>query len=200
MTAKRTIACMALAVLLAACASYEHKSVQYDAPTALPNAVEIDGVSVAADAIETEAEAIANFDEPVTKKGFYPVKVVVSNQSADRVLVLRDTVTLRTAGGQTFSPVSAVVMAEAVEDNAIAYAVLGFGIFSYASAKDANEERTADYQNKELKEAKIVEPGRQHGAFVYFQLPAGVDIGSSVLEIGVQHVGTSKVSSFEISL
>jgi hypothetical protein len=73
----------------------------------------------------------------------------------------------------------AVVVAEAVEDNAIAYGLLGFGIFSYASAQEANKERTADYQAKELVEAKIVAPGADHGAFVYFKLPQGVDPNSS---------------------
>ena len=94
----------------------------------------------------------------------------------------------------------AIVVAEAVEDNAMAYALLGFGIFSYASAQEANKERTADYQAKEIDEAKIVAPGAEHGAFVYFKLPKGVDPNSGRLKLQVQHVGSNQVSDVELEL
>jgi hypothetical protein len=188
------------AAVMAGCASYEHKPVNYQAAQSAGHSVTADGVTVAAEAFETKAETIGAFDEDLTEEGIVPVQILVRNGTSGNVLVQRDSVQLFDATGQVHQPVPAVVVSEAVEDNAIAYALLGFGIFSYASAQEANKERTADYASKELDEAKIVGPGVEHGAFVYFKLPKGVDPNSSRLTLQVQHVGSGQVSDIELEL
>jgi hypothetical protein len=189
-----------LAAVTAGCASYEHKPVDYQAVESGGHSVTLDGVTVAADALETAAETVGAFDEDLTEEGIVPVQVLVRNGAAGNIIVQRGTVQLIDAAGQVHRPVGAVVVAEAVEDNAMAYALLGFGIFSYASAQDANKERTADYQSKELDETRIVVPGAEYGAFVYFKLPKGVDPNSSRLKLQVQHVGSNQVSDIELEL
>lgn len=185
---------------VAACASYEHKAVDYQAAELNGRAVAIDGVTVSAEAFETKAETVGAFDEDLTEAGIVPVQVVVRNDTSGNVLVERNKIELIDAQGQVHRPIPAVVVAEAVEDNAMAYGLLGFGIFSYASAQEANKERTADYQAKELDEAKILTPASNHGAFVYFKLPKGVDATSSRLRLQAQHVGTAQTSTFEVDL
>jgi hypothetical protein len=189
-----------IAAAMAGCASYEHKPVNYQAAEAGGHTVTADGVTVAAEAFETKAETVGAFDEDLTEAGIVPVQVLVRNGTSGNILIQRDTVQLVDATGQVHRPVPAIVVAEAVEDNAMAYALLGFGIFSYASAQEANKERTADYQSKELGEAKIVTPGAEHGAFVYFKLPKGVDPNSGRLKLQVQHVGSNQVSGIELEL
>jgi hypothetical protein len=195
-------ALIAAGLLLAvpACASYEHKAINYQAAQSGGHTVTVDGVTVAVEAFETKAETVGAFDEDLTQEGIVPVQLLIRNGTSGNVLVQRDTVQLVDATGQVHQPVPAVVVAEAVEDNAIAYGLLGFGIFSYASAQEANEERTADYQAKELDEAKIVAPGTDHGAFVYFKLPKGVDPNSSRLKLQLQHVGSNQVLPVELEL
>jgi hypothetical protein len=190
----------AAAAILTGCASYEHKPVNYQSAESGGHAVTVDGVTVAAEAFDTKGETVAAFDEDLTEEGIVPVQVLVRNGTAGNILVQRETVQLVDAEGQVHRPVPAVVVAEAVEDNAMAYALLGFGIFSYASAQEANKERTADYQSKELDEAKIVAPATEHGAFVYFKLPKGIDANSGSLRLQVQHVGSNEVSAVELEL
>ena len=190
----------AAAAILVGCASYEHKPVNFQAAEAGGHTVTVDAVTVSAEAFETQGETMAAFDEDLTEEGIVPVQVLVRNATAGNILIQRETVQLVDAQGQVHRPVPAVVVAEAVEDNAMAYALLGFGIFSYASAQEANKERTADYQSKELDEAKIVAPGAEHGAFVYFKLPKGVDPNSASLRLQVQHVGSNQVSAVELEL
>lgn len=189
-----------VAAVMAGCASYEHKPVNYQAAQSGGHSVTVGGVTVAGEAFETKGETVGAFDEDLTEEGIVPVQVLVRNETSGNILIQRDTVQLVDATGQVHWPVPAIVVAEAVEDNAMAYALLGFGIFSYASAQEANKERTADYQAKEIDEAKIVAPGAEHGAFVYFKLPKGVDPNSGRLKLQVQHVGSNQVSDVELEL
>jgi hypothetical protein len=197
----RTLVLWAAALLaVAGCASYEHKAVNYQAAELNGNGKTVDGVTVSAEAFETKEETVGSFDEDLTEAGIVPVQLAVRNDTAGNVLIERNSIELLDARGQVHRPIPAVVVAEAVEDNAMAYGLLGFGIFSYASAQEANKERTADYEAKELDEAKILTPASHDGAFVYFKLPKGVDANSCRLKLQVQHVGTAHISSFEIEL
>ena len=65
-------------------------------------------------------------------------------------------------------------MAADFEKNKMAYALLGFGIFSYMSAEDANEKMRADWTGKELGSDTIINAGRSADGFVYFKMPNGL--------------------------
>lgn len=192
------VAISAMLMTLGACASYDKSHVDYGKATTYKSTLTIDEITLAAEPYDTKAEVVGAFDENLTEMGYYPVRVLLQNDTQDRLLVLRDTVELSNPSGQTFRPVGAAVMADDFEDNAMAYALLGFGIFSYASAKDANKERELDYANKELPETRVVAPGTRLGAFVYFNLPAGVDINSTILHVTVERMGGGGTTVFEI--
>ncbi|MCP4328048.1 MAG: hypothetical protein GY791_06380 [Alphaproteobacteria bacterium] len=185
-------------ISLSACASYDKQHVDYADSSAYVSTVTVEGITLSAEPYDTEAEVVSAFDEPLNEKGYYPIRVHLNNGSQDRIIVLRETVELESPKGQTFRPVGAAVMADDFEDDAVAYALLGFGIFSYASAKDANKEREADYHAKEIPESRIIAPGSSLGAFVYFQLPEGVDINSCTLRGTVEHMDGGGVTSFEL--
>ena len=187
-------------VLLAmnACASYDKRHVEYGTPQNYANASTIDGVTLATEPFDTEAKVRATFDENLLAKDYYPIRVMLENNSNGRILVLRETVELKDQNGQVYRPVEAAVVAEDFEDNEIAYALLGFGIFSYASAKDANLERQADYSAKQMPPSQVIPSGRKRSAFLYFKLPKNVDLGSFSLLIEVEHMDDQKVTKFDL--
>jgi hypothetical protein len=157
-------------------------------------------ITLAADPYDTEAKVIEAFDENLLEKGYYPIKVLVENGSDNRIMIFRESVELQDANGYSYRPVSASVMADDFEDNKIAYALLGFGIFSYMSADDANKERTADYEAKDLAETQIIPAGRSRGAFVYFQLPQGTNVNASHLFLDIEHLDTNEITRLELLL
>ncbi len=189
-----------VSLTLAACASYEQQHVEYEASRLYSNSVTADDITLAAEPYDTEGEVVGAFDENLLEKGYYPIKVLIENNSDSRVMVFRESVELQDPSGHSYRPVPASAMAEDFEDNKIAYALLGFGIFSYMSAEEANEERTADYQAKDLAETQIIPAGRSRGAFVYFQLPQGTNVNASHLFLDVEHLDTNEITRLELQL
>jgi hypothetical protein len=197
----RTLSISALASLtLSACASYEQQPVNYGASELYSNSVTVNNITLAAEPFDTQAEVEGAFDENLIEKGYYPIKIMIENNSDDRVLVLRDSVQLRDHSGYSYTPVSSSEMAEDFEDNKMAYALLGFGIFSYMSADEANKERSADYQAKELGQSQIIHRGRSNGAFIYFKLPQGANAASGVLSLDAEHLGSKEITRLELPL
>lgn len=189
-----------LPFLLLACASYEQKHVEFGAPELYANSVAVNDITLAADPYESESEVVAVFDENLLEKGYHPIKLLVKNGSQNRIMIFRESVELRDAQGYSYHPVSASVMADDFEDNKMAYALLGFGIFSYMSADEANKDRAADYQAKALADTQIIPAGGSRGAFVYFQLPQGADLSASRLSLEVEHLGTKEITRLEVPL
>ena len=189
-----------VSLTLGACASYEQQPINYGASELYTNSVTVNNITLAAEPFDTEAEVEGAFDENLIEKGYYPIKILIENNSDDRVLVLRDSVQLRDHSGYSYTPVTSSEMAEDFEDNKIAYALLGFGIFSYMSAQEANEERSADYQAKELSQSQIIHRGRSDGAFVYFKLPQGAMVANSVLSLDAEHLGSQEITRLELPL
>lgn len=201
MLSQRTLGIGTLVSLtLSACASYEQQSVNYGVSDLYTNSVTVNNITLAAEPFDTQAEVEGAFDENLIEKGYYPIKILIENNSDDRVLILRDSVQLRDNSGYNYTPVTSSEMAEDFEDNKMAYALLGFGIFSYMSAEDANEERSADYQAKELGESQIIQRGRSNGSFVYFKLPQGANVTSGVLSLDAEHLGSQEITRLELPL
>ena len=183
---------------LSACASYDKRHVDYGTPQDYANTSTIDGVTLAAEPFDTEAKVKETFDENLLAKDYYPIRVMLENNSNGRILVLRETVELIDLNGQVYRPVEAAVVAEDFEDSEMAYALLGFGVFSYASAKDANLERQADYSAKQMPPSQLIPSGRKRGAFLYFRLPKDVDLSSCRLRLEVEHMDDQKVTQFDL--
>jgi hypothetical protein len=102
--------------------------------------------------------------------------------------------------GKYYRPVSSEVMADACEHNKLAYALLGFGIFSYMSADEANRKMASDWRDKELPDTSITNPGRKRHGFLYFELPEGETPGGSRLSFIIEKLETKEKFPFEIVL
>ena len=189
-----------VSLTLGACASYEQQHVNYGSSQVYSNSVTANEITFAAEPYDTEAEVVGAFDENLLEKGYYPVKILIENKSDDRVIVFRESVELQDPSGYSYHPVTASEMADDFEDNKIAYALLGFGIFSYMSADDANKERSADYQAKELGESQIIPAGRSRGAFVYFKLPEGTNVSASLLTLDAENLDSKETTRLELPL
>ena len=102
--------------------------------------------------------------------------------------------------GNYYRTVPSEVMADACEHNKLAYALLGFGIFSYMSADEANRKMALDWREKELPEALIINPGRQRHGFLYFELPEGNTTSEAKLSFVVESLESRQKFPFEIAL
>lgn len=185
---------------LGACASYDQKHVDYQALETFKNSTTLEDITLSAEAYDTEVEVTGAFDENLNKKGYYPVQVLLENSTQEKVVVLRESVELLAPNGEHYRPVGAAVMADEFEDNAMAYALFGFGILSYMSAQDANQQRSVDYQHKDLGESTIIAAGRKRGAFIYFKLPEGTVPSGATLMLEVEKLSSQEMVSFELLL
>jgi hypothetical protein len=175
MSHKQILLMMVLAGALAiqGCASYQYGVIDVRPAEQYPSRTAAKGIALAVDPYDSKEKAEAAFYVDVTSEGFYPVNLIFRNDTKDRVVVLRDTVELIDATGNTNRPVRYNIMFGAFEKSKMAYALLGFGIFSYMSAEDANRKMETDWRQKELPEQLIIQAGRKADGFVYFRLPPG---------------------------
>jgi len=91
-------------------------------------------------------------------------------------------------------------MYNAFENNKIAYALLGFGIFSYMSAEEANRKMESDYRDKELPEQVVILPGLRASGFAYFQLPKGSTTKGSKLTLQAERLDNQQKVKLEFML
>lgn len=183
---KRILAACTLVVLASACASHSTKTVSLKNPGEYAANASYDNFDIGAEAYDTDAKTQVAFDQKLVRKGIFPVQISMTNNSDTNLLVSRHQIYLDSNISNSVRPMNAAEVAEEVEANAIAHAVLGFGIFSYAAAKDANDEREADYANKQIAEEWIVRPGRTSGGFVFFRLGEGAKTEGRRLVIPIQ--------------
>lgn len=186
--------------LVSACASYDVKQVDVASIDQYASHSIESGVGIAAEIFDTAEKAKSAFDEEVTTKGYFPVNLILQNGSDERILVIKETIEIVFPNGKIYRPVRAAIMAQDFENNKMAYALLGFGILSYASAEDANQERASDWFDKEIPDNLIVNPGRLNSGFVYFRLPNGKKPGGSVLRLSIELMDSNQNQKFEIRL
>jgi hypothetical protein len=184
--------------LLAACASYDVAQVDRKPVAEYGHRVATDGIALAADPYDDPARAKSTFDEDLRDDGYLPIQLILENRTAGRILLLRERVELIDLAGATYRPVEPAVTAQDFEDDAMAYALLGFGIFSYASAAEANEERERDWASKAIAESLIVETGRAGGGFVYFRLPEEQPLAGSSLRVVVESLDTGETTELQV--
>jgi hypothetical protein len=191
---------LALIVSTYGCATHQVTPVETRAVEAYPNRVILDGIAAAADPYDDAEKASRGFYQDVTREGFFPVQLIFKNDTKERVLVLRETIELSHPNGNIYRPVRSSVMYNAFENNKIAYALLGFGIFSYMSAEEANRKMESDYRDKELAEQVIILPGLRAGGFAYFQLPKGSTTKGSKLSLTAERLDNRQPVRLEFTL
>lgn len=182
------------------CASYQYGIVDVRPAEQYPSRVAAKGISLAVDPYDSKEKAEAAFYVDVTSEGFYPVNLIFRNDTKDRVIVLRDTVELIDATGNTNRPVRYNIMFGAFEKSKIAYALLGFGIFSYMSAEDANRKMETDWRQKELPEQLIIQAGRRADGFVYFRLPQGRSLKGGKLVLEAESLESKEKIPLEVTI
>ena len=185
---------------ISGCATYKRTSVEVGALDTYKSKMSTKGITVAAELIDDAEEAKDNFYVDVTEANFFPVLIIVQNDTSDRIYFLKESVEMTDPYGKYYRPVSSEVMADALEHNKLAYALLGFGIFSYMSADEANRKMASDWRDKELPDTSITNPGRKRHGFLYFELPEGETPGGSRLSFIVEKLETKEKFPFEIVL
>jgi hypothetical protein len=182
------------------CASYKGGARQYRDATEFGSVYRENGISVAAEAL-TESDRIkAGFYENLMEKDYYPIEVVVKNGTDQRLLVQKDQIELASRFGRTIRRTQAQAMTEEFEHNKMAYALLGFGIFSYMSADEANKKMASDWTAKELPRELIVNPNRNASGFIYVKMPKGEKPTDMELRVPVENLETKAVSVARIQL
>lgn len=190
MSKLRILLVFGLAAFSTACASHDIKTVQLLEPSEYNNIETSAGLTIGIELYDTDAKTLAAFDSKLVRKGIYPIQVSIRSSSQTELLIVRSQITIQSETTADLRPMTAEEVAEEVENNAMANAIFGFGIFSYAAAKDANEERQADFVNKQVPDEWIVRPNRLSGGFLFFKFPKGQSPAGKTLVIPVETMGT----------
>jgi hypothetical protein len=156
------------------CTSHDIRQLSPDPISAYPIQTTENGVTVAADPFSSKQKCEQAFTMDLTEEGYVPILLVFENQTQDNVLLVKDDIELVDSRGNVRKPVAASVMVSKFEHNKIAYALLGFGIFSYMSAEDANKKMLQDWSSKELPAEKVLIPGRKAHGVIYLELGPGL--------------------------
>ncbi len=194
---------MSLVVLMGlfGCASHKIKALTPESIEAYRVQETVGDVTIAADAFDTEKEVEETFTVNLNAGGYVPVLLVMDNHSEDNMLLVKDEIELLDSAGNMLKPVPANVMVEDFEHNKMAYALLGFGIFSYMSAEEANEDMKKDWSGKELPMEKVLIPHRKIYGVIYFKLGEGLAaLSNSTLHVPVHNMRTGETHSAKLRL
>jgi hypothetical protein len=181
------------------CASYQSRVISASPIDSYSLSTRNNGIFFAADPFDTPEKAQEGFYADVTSQGYYPVLLIFKNNTSDKILVPRETVEIE-SGSSLYRPVRSSNMYNDFEHNKMAYALLGFGIFSYMSAEEANRKMETDWREKEMPEQLVVLPGRTAHGFVYFKLPQGTTLRGGKLKVEAEKMGQKKTVKFELTL
>gem|GEM_PF-3887770 len=189
-----------LILFTTACASHSVKSVEIRQADSYPNYQEKDNIGMAAD-IFSEAEKTKNaFDQNLNESGYFPVHLIVKNESDNKLILHKNSVKIKDRIGNEYFPTSCSAMIDSFQRNKMAYALLGFGIFSYMSAEDANKKMAEDWKSKELADEVIIMPRKMQSGFIYFKLPQDCSPDGMLMDIRVEHVSNGNNTDFELLL
>ena len=188
------------ALLLVGCASYKGGAVEYKGVGQFANTQKTDGVQVGAAAMSESSKVKEIFYVDLTDKGYFPIELAIQNDGDAKVLIEKEAIELHSLAGGIIHPINVSVMTDEFEHNKIVYALLGFGIFSYMSADDANKKMAADWSSKEIAKEVIVSPGRKTTGFIYVKLPDGEKPTGMDLDVSVENLEKKGVQVVHLQL
>lgn len=189
----------ALIAMAAGCKSYPVRTIPTTPVASLAAKEAVGEVTVAAEPVWTADQSKAIFNFPITDKGFLPVLIVIENRSNLTYELLRDRVELIPPTGERLNPVDAKVMASSFGRNAMAEAIFLFGIFSYDDARKYNDAMVDDWDEKALKEAQLIAPGRTLRRYAYFRTGPGEPQGGT-LSVGLSNPSTNQVETATVKI
>ena len=190
-----------LLIMLAGCASHEVKDLAVKSADDYASREEVAGVTVAIETYETKEKVEEAFTINLTEEGIVPILLVMENQSDVSFYLLKENIELTDTQGNVRNPVSAEVVAQKFEHNKMVYALLGFGIFSYMSAEEANKKMLSDWREKELPAEKVLNPNRKVSGAVYFDLGEGLNaLPNSILSLQFRDLGSNEFHEVKINI
>lgn len=194
------IALIPAALFISGCTSYEVGPVSVRDVNEYTNVAKNSGVTVAADLLSDPEKIKESFDVNLTEKDFYPVQIVIKNDTEGRVLLTKDSIEVSDSAGNIYRPINVAVMSDEFEHNKMAYALLGFGIFSYMSADDANKKMAADWASKEMASEVIVNQSRRNAGFIYLKMPVGVKPNGMTLDLKIDELEAKSTLDLKVRL
>lgn len=173
-------------MLLGGCAS--HKVVEVE-PFVFGKGVyrvEQGGIVVGIEPYDDAQRIEKVFSVDMSKGRYYPLRLSLSNLSENRVVLARDQVRLIDKDGTSHPAIASKDVADDLRHNSVAYGMLGFGIFSFNSAEEANAIMKEDWAFKELPASMFFGRGQKQDGFVYVRLPEGILPRDTTFELTVE--------------
>lgn len=192
-----------LLVGFTSCATYRQRRIDIHPVDHYAHLTTAHGISVAADSYHSKEKAQQGFTIDVTRKGFLPVNLILKNDSYEEICVRKDAVKLIDTHGLDYRPVDAKDMSGRFKKNPVLRFVAGsvisvvIGAAGFVSAILDNRKMRADWQEKEIQDPLIVEPGGQRNGFVYFKVPEGTTTAVSKLCLESESLESGERIEFE---
>ncbi len=114
----------------------------------------------------------------------------ISNLSSDRLVIDRGEIYLIAKTGDQYAAISSEDVVNELRHKSAAYGTLGFGIFSFMNAEEANAKMKADWSSKELPPSMFFGGDQAQTGFVYFRLPENVRPESTTLQVTAENFTT----------
>jgi len=168
--------------------------------TEAPARASFPNADVGAKAYTNGAEIKAIFNADLMSKGVLPVLLLVDNRSSNELEIVRDRIELSTPSGARMQPINPDAATTDQGRNALAEAVLFFGVFSYADAEKYNNEMRRDWVDKAVPEVQIVRSGLTTSKFLYFNVGKDYSLAGSNLNVVIQPLGGGPAQTLTLKL
>lgn len=178
---------------LAGCHSYKVQPMPQVGVHEAPVRTSASGIAFGAKSYNNAAECKAVFNQSLPARGVIPVLLMVENRGSDDIEILRAACELETPSGSVLRPIGADSASSQHGRNAMAEAVLLFGIFSYDNANRFNDAMARDWVEKGMGEVQIVRSGRSMARFLYFETGSDFATSGSSLRVPFEHLGGSRM-------
>lgn len=181
----RDLSVLLAAVLLSTsgCTSFEVREVPDFVFSSRVLRFEQDGVIVGADPYFDSDQIEATFDVDLARGRYYPVRLRITNASEQRIVILREAISLVDSLGSVYASIPSDAVFEDLRHNSVAYGILGFGVFSFWSAESANAAMRADWAAKEISPSIFLGKGDSQTGFVFFRLPPEIPPQSTAIRL-----------------
>ena len=147
-----------------------------------------------------DTEAIEDaFYVDMSKAGFYPIRLRISNLTSNRLVIDRGAIHLVAETGDKYAAVSSEDVVKELRHKSAAYGALGFGIFSFMDAEEANAQMKADWSSKELPPSMFFGRDQKHTGFVYLRLPEDVRPETTTLLVPAENFTTGAIITLQAS-
>lgn len=173
------------------CRTYRIRPMPQMSASEAPARISSHGVDFGAKAFSDAGEVKATFTYNMLTKGLLPVHLVIDNNSASEIEIMRVRIELETPNGEVIEPIAADAASSGQGRNAMAEAIFFFGIFSYDNANKFNQDLQRDWLTKGMGQIQVLRPGRTMSKFLYFDVGKDFSPSSARLRVPFQRAGST---------